>query len=114
MNFLYGETVTVTRPADRDEVGDPTAPPTSHELGNVAIAWGATRGSQATTSETDRRQTTVTRAQLYCQPGADIQAFDRVRLTDGNDYLVDGQPVLWKSPWDGWQPGVVVELTGVK
>lgn len=114
MNFPYGETVTVTRPATRDKTGDPTGPPTTHQLDNVAVGWGASRGSRATASETSRRQTTVTTAQMFCQPGADIKAFDQVRLPDGNDYLVDGQPILWKSPFNGWQPGVVVELTGVK
>lgn len=109
MIFPYGQSVTVTRPAARDATGDPTGPPPSpHTLDNCAISWNET------STDHDRRTTTVTQAKLYCPADSDIRAGDSVRLPDGLDYLVEGQPERWKSPWNGWEPGAVVRLKGVR
>lgn len=110
MRFPYGQTVTVTRPAERDSHGDPTGPPIPHQLPGCAIGWGET------STDHDRRETAITGLTLYCPPESDIRAGDRVTLPgDTTTYLVDGRPLDWgPSPWTGWEPGIVVRLKGVE
>lgn len=117
MRFPHGQTVTVIRPARKDITGDPTAsPPVPHTIAGCAIARGSRQSATGgTDSNHDRRDATVTDVDLFCPPGADIRAGDRVMLPgDDTVYLVEGQPGRWHSPWTGWEPGVDVKLTGVR
>lgn len=110
MRFPHGQTITVLRPATRDEHGDPQGAPAPHTITGVAIAPGETE------TDFDRRETAVVEVTLYCPAGADIKAGDRVLLPgDSITYAVDGQPKVWPpSPWTGWQPGIDVRVRGVK
>jgi len=109
-----GDTVTVKRPAKRDRTGDRTAPPVPHQIQGCAIA--PETGSSAASSSTDtdaQRATVVSWRYLYCPAGADIEIGDAVILPSGRTFLVEGEPAEWKSPFTGWQPGIVVRLRGV-
>jgi hypothetical protein len=107
MNFQFGETVTVYRPAKGDRTGDPATAPAPHDIQNCAIGWGNT------TENHEQRETVLAWVQMYCPPGSDIKNSDRVKLPNGRTYTVDGDPVTWRSPYTGKQPGMVVRLKGV-
>jgi uncharacterized Zn-binding protein involved in type VI secretion len=47
--------------------------------------------------------------QLYCPPGTVVTSRSRVTVR-GKLYQVDGDPAEWRSPFTGWEPGVVVTL----
>ncbi|MFC9432687.1 hypothetical protein [Nocardia sp. NPDC057030] len=117
MIFPHGQTVTVIRPAAKTSTGDPSGPPSApHTIAGCAIGRGSRLSAgSGTDSETDHRDATVTDVDLFCPPGADIRAGDRVLLPgDDTVYLVVGQPGRWHSPYTGWEPGVDVKLTGVR
>lgn len=108
--FPYGETVTRIRPAAKLD-------PYSGEV--IDLDWtnaleldidgvGFDPGSSSEAQDA-RRDATTTAPTLYAQPGSDIAAGDRVRVR-GLVYEVDGRPADWRSPFTGWNPGLVVTL----
>ncbi|MGW2666222.1 hypothetical protein ACWCW7_35165 [Nocardia tengchongensis] len=107
MFFAGGETVTVIRPAAKDAMGDPVGGPTEHDVDGCGFSW------QSSTEVTDRRDTVVSTAEMYCPTGADILATDKVRLPDGREFMVDGSPASWRNPFTGWDAGMVVRLKAV-
>jgi hypothetical protein len=112
--FAFGDTITVERPAKRDEFGDRIAPPTPHSIAGVAIApQVGGRGMSGSKTESDARATIESYRYVYCPAGADIQAGDSVTLPDGRTYLVEGDVSPWKNPFTGDQPGIEVRLRGV-
>lgn len=106
MIFESGMTVTVLRPPASDEVGD-RGEPTSHEVAGCALA------QKSTDTDRDRRQTAVATQRLLCPADADIRDGDKV-VFDSVTYQVEGLPKVVTSPFDGWTPGMVVSLKGVK
>lgn len=116
--FTAGETVTVYRASTaRDRVGDPTGPLVSHTIDNCGIVQTETAlqgDSRTTAADGDRRHAVLTRMELLCPPGADIQFGDRVQLPgDTTMYEVDGMPWSPRNPFTTWQPGIRVRLRGV-
>ncbi len=107
MFFAAGETVTVTRPPDKDRTGDPVGTDTTFTVDGCGINY------QATSENNDRRETVVSTIELLCPPGADIRSTDKVTLPNGRTFLVDGDPAPWHNPFTGWEPGVVIRLRGV-
>lgn len=108
MYFAGGETVTVVRAAISDRVGDTIGPPASHSIEGCGINW------LSTSDDTDRRDTSITTAELYCPSGADIRSTDKVRLANGDLFHVDGRPASWRNPFTGWEAGLVVRIKAVK
>ena len=53
--------------------------------------------NSADTDWTDTTQAVTVRARLWCPPETDIKADDRVTV-DGNQYAVNGNPMMWESP----------------
>ena len=107
MFFAGGETVTVIRPAEKDAMGDPVGGPTTHTVEGCGFNW------QTSTEVTDRRDTVVSTAEMYCPTGSDITSTDKVRIPGGREFMVDGTPVNWHNPLTGWDAGMVVRLRAV-
>lgn len=107
---MFGVTVTVYR-TTRDRYGDVTDT-TSHTIAGCALAPSSgSSGQQASTENTDRRDTVVSGMILYGPPNADIVATDVVELADGTRWQADGGVGPWNSPWTGWQAGIELALT---
>lgn len=114
MRFPHGETVTIIRRPARDRTGDPeSGANVSHTIEKCGIAWSSGSSAPGSTENTDRRETVESTVTLYCPAGSDIVATDLVELPDGDQYRVVGKPARWKSPFTGWEPGVVVSLKAV-
>ena len=106
MRLPFGDTITVIRPAEIDEVGDPTGPSTTFTVDECVVAWQSSRvGESSVFEDTDRRETTTMRANLYTPRTADIRATDRIELPNGNHYNIVGLPE-WDQvhPMNGWNP----------
>lgn len=111
----FTEVITVVRPGPRDRHGDP-GEPTEHTIDDVIVA------PSRSTENVDSGNQVTTRWDLYLPAGADIQATDRVRraadpppgetsdLKRRAPWVVVGDPSPWRSPWSGWNPGVVVHI----
>lgn len=116
---MTGETVTVLRPdVGTDRYGDPVkdwSDPTRIDLDGCALApAGVGTGGSGTREDTAAgREGVVDGWDLFCPPGADITALDRVEAR-GQVYEVDGQPATWTSPYGGATGGVQVSLRRVE
>ena len=101
---------TVTRVRDvldgADGYGNPTY------VAVESVVQGAVFAPEAASSEVDEvgRSTVVSKPTLYF-PGSwpAFDARDRVRVR-GVEYLIDGDPADWRSPWSAEQGGLVVTL----
>lgn len=95
------ETVTVIRPAGRDQFGDETGPPAEFDIDGCLFAPGPSQeaglGAEQVRAE----------GHVYAPPGADVRATDRVRIR-GQVYGVVGQPQDW-----GARFGLVVAVRAV-
>lgn len=58
------------------------------------------------------RAAVITQPTLYAPADADVLAGDRVEVRSLT-WEVDGDPALWRSPFTGWEPGLVVKLKKV-
>lgn len=111
VTFAAGETVTRLRatttanPYSGEPDGDPdwTTPSTLAIPGCGFDPGGSIESADA------RRDAVTTQPTVYAPSDADITAADRV-LVRGVTYEVDGRPALWRSPFTGWEPGLVVQL----
>jgi hypothetical protein len=111
MDFPYGETVTVLTadttldPYSNENVPDWTKPPaTSTPVSGVAVE---PRPSGEPLQ--DARNQVTSGFTLYFPAGTAITAQNRVTVR-GTTYGVLGEPAVWKSPFTGWAPGVVVQV----
>jgi hypothetical protein len=85
------ETVTVIRPAGRDNFGDPLpGDPLEFEVGGCLFAPGPSRELNAAANTVD------TDATIYGPPGMNVLATDQVRA-HGHLYTVVGDPQDWGS-----------------
>lgn len=110
--FQVGETVSRIR-----------APLVGDRYGNQVRDWdNATRvdipgcGVAPRTSgeETEQgRQGVIVGIAVYAPAGTDIGPHDRLDVR-GEVYEVDGEVADWRSPFTGWQPGIVVNLRRVE
>ncbi len=106
MDFAYGETVTVVPGSiGSDNSGDPV-PDTrlEHAIAGCSIA------PRYSTEPTVRgRQGVIVGLTVYAPAGSDILSTDSLRVR-GEDYVVDGHPAEWRSPFSGWAPGMEVAV----
>lgn len=110
MHFPHGETVTRLRAAAVEDPysGEDTAPDWDNaaELDIEGCAFSP--GNSLEPLEVGR-SAVLTRPQVYAPPGADVLSGDRL-VVRGDTYEVVGRPQDWRSPFTGWQPGLVIEL----
>lgn len=110
MDFPYGETVTrlragtVTDPYSGEETGQDWDAATSLEIEGCAFNPGLSSEPLQ-----DARNAVLTRPEVYAPAGSDILAGDRL-VVRGDTYSVEGRPQDWRSPFTGWEPGLVVAL----
>lgn len=110
MLFPHGETVTrlraaiVTDPYSDEESAEDWASPTSLDIEGCAFNPG-----QSSEPLQQARNAVITRPEVYAPPGADILSGDRL-VVRGDTYEVQGRPQDWRSPFTGWEPGLVVPL----
>ena len=118
MKFLRGFTVTVVRPPEPvyDPYGDPTpGEPVRTELTGVGLApRTGGPGTASTDIENRGREGLRSGLTMYAEVGADIRRHDLVVVDEPGfegTYKVDGEPLPWVSPFDGWRAGIEVALT---
>lgn len=107
--FPHGESVTVLAAG---VVSDPYSgqpaenwdAPTSTEVVGVAVE---PRPSNEPVQ--DARNAVTSGFTLYLPPGTEITARDRVQVR-GDTYRVLGDPAEWRSPFSGWDAGIVVQV----
>lgn len=112
---MTGETVTVltagivTDPYSGEDKPSWNVPPSSSV--DVAALGIEPRPSGEPTE--DARNRVVSGFTLYLPSDVAISAQNRV-VVRGGTYDVLGDPAVWRSPYDGWAPGQVVQLQRVK
>jgi hypothetical protein len=107
--MLYGETVTVlTAGTVADPYSDGTredwTDPDERDVEGVAV-----EPRPSSEPVEDARNSVTSGYTLYFPAGDPIGPQNRVRVR-GHDYLVMGEPADWRSPFTGWQPGLVVQV----
>lgn len=111
--FAHGETVTVlTAGLDQDPYSEDYAAswewaPTELEVQGVGVE---PRPSQEPAQEA--RNAVTSGFTLYFPAGTEITPQNRV-VVRGGTYEVLGEPAVWRSPFTGWAPGVVVQVERV-
>lgn len=108
MTYPFGPTVTLISKtvSGVDADGNDTYTPVSTTIQGYAFAQNAT-------VEVLGSQDTVTVDGILTLPaGTSVHAVDAV-IVGGVTYEVDGASSEPVSPWDGWNPGVVVKLKAV-
>ena len=109
--FAYGETVGVL-----------TAGTSTDDYGNTVTDWDAATEVPVDgvgveprplgESDVDARNSVTSGFTLYMPAGTVVKASNRVRVR-GTVWDVDGDPAVWRSPFTGWEPGVVVQCRRV-
>lgn len=110
MSFAYGEPITVTTvtQSGTDDYGDPVTTSTSIVRTGAfapAIGFESTNGQDQVVSQPQ--------AFFTGQDAVDVAAvIDSASMLTirGLVYQVDGDPGDWRSPFTGWQAGLVVPL----
>lgn len=108
--FAHGESVTVLSAGlDEDPYSGEFTPswewaPTETVVSGVAVALGGSlepleAGRSAVDSDFD----------LFFPPDAVVTSDNRV-VVRGLECDVAGRPFLWRSPFTGWTPGLVVQV----
>lgn len=109
MDFPYGETVTRQRAT---QVSDPYSGETGPSWSNpseVDIEGCAFDPGGSSEALDLARNVITTQPTVYAPVGADITAADRL-VVRGVTYEVDGDVAVWRNPFTGWEPGLVVPL----
>ena len=109
MRFPAGETVTRLR-----------APLVTDRYGNLVRDWeqaerldipGCGVAPRTSDEETEQgRQGVIVGIAVYAPTGTDITPHDRMEVR-GEVWEVVGEVADWRSPFTGWAPGVVVNLS---
>lgn len=60
----------------------------------------------------DARNAVITTPEVYAPTGSDVLAGDRL-VVRGQTFDVEGDPADWRSPFTGWQAGLVIRLKKV-
>jgi hypothetical protein len=104
-----GETATVLRP------GVPTQGPYGNDVPGEDVSTdyaGCAVWPRVSSEDVQARDQVIDGLYVLFPPGAVVLATDRVRVR-GQDYLVDGEPGLYKSPLTGTNLGPQVALTRI-
>lgn len=88
ITILGSDTVTVLRGSSRDNWGNLTGTDTETTVSGCSVQ------PLGGVEQTDRGEMVVTNLTLFCPPGTDITATDRVRWL-GSVYAVNGPPEPW-------------------
>lgn len=59
------------------------------------------------------RNAVITQPEVYGPVGIDVLAGDRLEIR-GRTYEVEGDVSEWRSPFTGWEAGVVIKLQAVE
>jgi hypothetical protein len=108
--FPHGETITRLRgtatvdPYSTEPTGVSWTTPASLEIEGC----GFNPGQSAEPLQVGRNAVT-TQPEVYAPAGSDVLSGDRV-VVRGKTYDVDGEPAGWRSPFTGWEPGLVIAL----
>lgn len=107
--FAAGETVVRVR-----------APLVEDRYGNLVRDWeqaerldipGCGVAPRTSDEETEQgRQGVIVGIAVYAPPGTDVSPHDRVEVR-GEVFEVVGEVADWRSPFTGWTPGIVVNLS---
>lgn len=118
MDFPYGETVTVlTAGTVTDPYSEETVPAWKLSAGQtwtiepsgVNVTGVAVEPRPSGEPLQDARNQVVSGFTLYFPAGTAITAQNHVTVR-GETYDVLGEPAVWKNPYTGWEPGVVVQV----
>lgn len=110
MDFPYGETVTrlrataVTDPYSGEATGEDWTTPSTLTIDDCAFNPGV-----SSEPVQNARNAVLTRPEVYAPAGSDILSGDRL-VVRGDTFEVQGRPQDWRSPFTGWEPGLVVPL----
>jgi hypothetical protein len=106
--FSYGETVQVlTAGTVVDRYGNETTDWSAPTVVDVAGVGVEPRPSSEPAQ--DARNAVTDGFTLYLPPGSVVTPQNRVSVRGGT-YSVLGEPAVWRSPFTGWEPGVVVQV----
>lgn len=108
MDFPYGEAVTRLRARDRLDEYDETVEDwqSPYQLWIPQVAAWPTIESETLEPGRDR----VTGQWTLAMPfNIDIKSGDRV-IFHGETWNVEGEPIVWRSPFTGWAPGQSVQI----
>lgn len=109
--FPHGETVTFLHaPLVVDGYGN-TSPDWSTPTETVVARVGVEPRPSAEPFQ-DARNATTTGYTLYLDTDHGVTSADRVQVR-GIVYDVDGDVAVWRHPFSGWAPGVVVQTKRV-
>lgn len=92
--ILGADTVVILRGASRDDWGNRTGSDTETPVTGCSVQPGAG------TESTDQGDLLITNLTVFCPPGTDVTAADRMRW-QGTVYEVDGSPDAWHDQGGG-------------
>lgn len=106
MRFSSGETVEILHPdtSSSDEYGDAATVTWSSEYVEGCAVW-----FPATDENNDRQSVVSASLAVALPPCTVVESSARMVVRDVT-YEVVGEPADWRSPFTGWNPGVVVGL----
>lgn len=108
MNFPYAEEVGILSPASRIDPysGDPVDDwSTTTEVPELA----AVEPRPSSEPVQDARNAVISGFTLYLPADSTVTAHKKVGVR-GQVYDVLGEPALWRNPFTGWTPGLVVQV----
>lgn len=111
--YPFGETVYVlTAGTTTDPYSNETAEDWS-AASEVAVEGVAVEPRPSQEPVQDARNAVTSGYTLYMPAGTSIDARSRVTVR-GAVFEVLGEPAVWRSPFTGWEPGVVVQVGRVE
>lgn len=107
--FAYGEEVAILEAVESsDEYGNTVE--SWDEPATVAIVQGVgVEPRPSGESFTDSRNAVTSGFTLYMPAGTPVQPQHRIAVR-GEVWSVQGDPAVWRNPYTGWTPGVVVQV----
>lgn len=107
MNLPYAEEVGVLSPSS---IEDPYSelPTDDWSTTTEVTEYAAVEPRPSQEPVQDARNAVTSGFTLYLSPDSTITARKKVGVR-GKVYDVLGEPALWRSPFTGWEPGLVVQ-----
>jgi hypothetical protein len=110
MHFGSGETATRLRAAlVLDGYSNEPTQRNWNDVTEVTIPGVAFNPGSSNEPSEVGRNAVITQPEVYAPFDADVLAGDRL-VVRGDTYEVDGNPAAWRSPFTGWEPGLVIKL----